>query len=589
MKYSRIFTLSLSTLLITNAMSTAFATELVTNGGFENVVVTEGASEDILASSAPWQLTADNDTYAVNAALINPTTTQYGLEANHGNIATVEDGSIQQDLGVPLLMGNTYSVSVDIGYPDDGGFYGYNLNFVVNGTIIPLSSGVTPTQGTFSTVTVDFSPNAAHQALVDSGANIILTIGSPDAAAASHTHVDNLSVTVNAAVTTPFADEHNANTQINGALRLSPQAAAPLACDSAAEGSMYYDQGLQQMLICSASAWNEFKGEQGIVGDTGADGAAGSQGIQGDTGAAGADGATGLQGDTGTTGSQGIQGIQGETGAAGADGATGLQGVTGAQGIQGVQGTQGIAGTTHWTDGATQVTTGMNVGIGTSTPNAALEVVGNAIAATPTQDNHVVIKSYSDTGDQALQTQVDALVVQINQMRIELDLLNGEVFPAIPTIPPAGSPGAAIPIGSAIASSFYAQHPVAAVYDGVFSSNDFNVWISSAVDPAPTLTLNMGSSKLVRHYRLSKAYCHNYYMPGTWEIFGSNDNTVWTSVHNIVNDQAAELNLSGCAAFSQYYTIQNAGYYQYYQFRFVGSVTNSNYTGVGVGELEFYE
>ena len=568
MKYARIFTLSLSTLLITNAMSNAFAAELVQNGGFENAIVTEGASEDILASSSPWQLTTDSDSFVVNAAAINPTATQYGLEANYGNIASIEDGSIQQDLGVPLIMGNTYTVSVDVGYPGDGDFYGYNLNFIVDGTTIPLSSGITPVKGTFSTVTVDFTPNGAHQSLVDSAANIMLAIASPDAAAVSHSHVDNVSVSVNSAATSPFTDVHNANTEINGALRLTPKAAAPLTCDSAAEGSMYYDQGLQQMLICSASAWNEFKGEQGIQGEAGAAGAAGIQGIQGETGTAG------------TAGAQGVQGIQGETGAAGA---------VGAQGIQGIQGATGAAGTTHWTDGATQVTTAVNVGIGTATPNAALEVIGNAIAATPTQDNHVVIKSYSDNGYQQLQSQIDTLVVQINQMRVELDSLNGEVFPADPQVPPAGSPGAVVPIGSATASSFYAQHPVAAVYDGVFSSNDFNVWIASASDPAPTLTLNLGSSKVVNFYRLSKAYCDGYYMPGTWEVFGSNDNTLWTSVHQIVNDQADVLNVAGCAGFTDYYQISNPGFYQYYQFRFVGSVTNANHTGVGVGELEFRE
>jgi hypothetical protein len=103
------------------------------------------------------------------------------------------------------------------------------------------------------------------------------------------------------------------------------------------------------------------------------------------------------------------------------------------------------------------------------------------------------------------------------------------------------------------------------------------------------VALLMGMAKLVRHYRLSKAYCGGYYMPGTWETFGSNDNTVWTSFHNIVNDQAAELNLSGCADLPKYYTIDNTGYYQYYQFCFVCSVTNANYTGVGVSELEFYQ
>ena len=75
----------------------------------------------------------------------------------------------------------------------------------------------------------------------------------------------------------------------------------------------------------------------------------------GPQGPAGAAGATGLKGDTGA------QGVKGDTGATGPKGDTGIQ---------------GPAGTSSWTDGSGKVTTSANVGIGTASPSATLDVNG---------------------------------------------------------------------------------------------------------------------------------------------------------------------------------------------------------------------
>jgi len=91
-------------------------------------------------------------------------------------------------------------------------------------------------------------------------------------------------------------------------------------------------------------------------------------------------GATGPAGATGATGEQGIAGATGPTGTKGDTGATGAQGVagaTGSQGIQGVAGATGATGASPFTlNGTDAVYTAGNVGIGTTTPTAKLDVSG---------------------------------------------------------------------------------------------------------------------------------------------------------------------------------------------------------------------
>ncbi len=132
-------------------------------------------------------------------------------------------------------------------------------------------------------------------------------------------------------------------------------------------------------------------GPQGTTGPQGLKGNDGEVGGQGPQGPAGSDGATGPQGPIGLTGATGAQGPQGN---AGNDGATGPQGPAGNDGANGMDGAQGqtgflqsgsTAGNTPYWDGSNWVTTtsnifnsGGNVGIGTATPGAQLDVNGNA-------------------------------------------------------------------------------------------------------------------------------------------------------------------------------------------------------------------
>ena len=170
-------------------------------------------------------------------------------------------------------------------------------------------------------------------------------------------------------------------------------------------GFWYYDT--------SIPAWVQAigpQGQQGIQGVTGIDGATGVTGSTGASGTNGTNGATGaastvpgptgptgtngtnganstVPGPTGATGSQGTQGIQGIIGATGSQGIQGATGSTGAAGSTGITGSTGplVAGTsgqtlrhdgTGWIANSVLFNDGANVGVGTASSGAKLEVAG---------------------------------------------------------------------------------------------------------------------------------------------------------------------------------------------------------------------
>ena len=130
------------------------------------------------------------------------------------------------------------------------------------------------------------------------------------------------------------------------------------------------------------------QGPQGLTGPAGADGNDGAQGPIGPRGQTGAQGPAGLDGNDGVQGPIGPRGQTGPQGPAGLDGDDGAQGPTGPQGPAGIdgedgavgpQGEAGLNGTVKkFIDGdvaANAVYTDGNVGIGTTAPQGALDVV----------------------------------------------------------------------------------------------------------------------------------------------------------------------------------------------------------------------
>lgn len=123
---------------------------------------------------------------------------------------------------------------------------------------------------------------------------------------------------------------------------------------------------------------NGLKGDTGIEGATGVTGATGMQGIAGSQGATGATGSIGPKGDIGTTG------IQGATGATGADGSKNAWGLTGNAGT--AAGTNFI-GTIDSKDVVLKtdnmerlrISSGGNIGIGTTNPGSKLHIKDGAI------------------------------------------------------------------------------------------------------------------------------------------------------------------------------------------------------------------
>ena len=116
-------------------------------------------------------------------------------------------------------------------------------------------------------------------------------------------------------------------------------------------------------------------------------GYSGFSGLNGSTGAQGATGTTGAQGAAGTTGAQGAQGTAGTNGIQGAQGASGYSGFSGAFAGTGTSGYGAMFTGTNSLSANSFFFLAGNVGIGTTSPAANLEVAGAAPTIKITANN----------------------------------------------------------------------------------------------------------------------------------------------------------------------------------------------------------
>lgn len=344
--------------ILLNFTSQVKANELVFDGDFELQVLAEGSEAD---TSNTWALTTGR-----SSGLYNPTLTQYADESIRGNVTFLKPkGKVSQNLGVPLELGKTYNVAMDVGWRNDGTFISYQAGFLVGGAYIPIPMVGVPIQGKFVRAVGSVTINSNHLAAVNSGSNMILELANPNMMS-SQSDFDNVSVQVVEATpdtdhdgiadawerayglspTNPndahldfdgdgftniqefnagtdplnsaihpneFAFVNNDNTEIQGAVRLTPFSTPPVDCSTTTVGAMYFDSFLQQVLICDGDNWNEFKGPQGARGEPGLQGIQGEQGARGEQGPKGDMGATGVAGLPGPQGEQGEKGDKGDT------------------------------------------------------------------------------------------------------------------------------------------------------------------------------------------------------------------------------------------------------------------------------------
>ena len=154
---------------------------------------------------------------------------------------------------------------------------------------------------------------------------------------------------------------------------------------------------------------------------------------------------------------------------------------------------------------------------------------------------------------------------------------------AIPTTP--------LPADTATASSNWssnATYSAIKAIDGILGNNDANTWFSAYADAAPWLKLHFVNPKAATGYHLTMAYCSSaVYNPSTWTVSGSNDDTNWTVIDVVSEDQVPVYQPynAACSDFGPTYQIDNPGNYLYYKLDF-GPTASPSTNAVGIGEIE---
>ena len=158
-------------------------------------------------------------------------------------------------------------------------------------------------------------------------------------------------------------------------LAISSPAAGLLVFDTDSQKLCWYN-GVAAVWVCGGVGGGV--ASTGPTGPTGATGSNGAAGPTGPTGAAGTNGSTGATGATGPTGVTGPAGADGAAGAAGATGPTGAQGITGPTGPSGNDGAAGATGPTSFpVDSIKQYAWGVTGNTSASLTDSATRFIGS--------------------------------------------------------------------------------------------------------------------------------------------------------------------------------------------------------------------
>jgi hypothetical protein len=141
--------LSLVGLLLITAGATA--APIVSNPGFEAPVLADGDFTPRDGAPIDWVMTAGT------AGIWNPPTSGYNPDnpvsapAAGIQVGFANNGSLCQDVGGTIQLGNTYTLTVAIGQRMDFPFPGYAIEIraTTSGNVKATSSAATPASGTF--------------------------------------------------------------------------------------------------------------------------------------------------------------------------------------------------------------------------------------------------------------------------------------------------------------------------------------------------------------------------------------------------------------------------------------------------------
>ena len=138
----------------------------VANNSFETPIVT--APSGFISSTGSvggWTFTGGQQGFANPVAAHNAGGSWYGPSPtipNGNQVAWSNGGTISQTLSATLQANTVYTLGAYVGNRLSLNFPGYNIGLYAGGNLLASNSGVTPADGTFAPVTVDYTSGVSN-------------------------------------------------------------------------------------------------------------------------------------------------------------------------------------------------------------------------------------------------------------------------------------------------------------------------------------------------------------------------------------------------------------------------------------------